>query len=55
VYENALSPWREWMRRMVMAPLAAESEWLAQIQQRVRTPGRDRYFFWSAVFGSELA
>ncbi|KAL1406027.1 Long-chain base-1-phosphate phosphatase [Vanrija albida] len=52
VYENALSPWRESLRRMVMAPLAAESEWLAEIQQRVRTPGRDRYFFWSAVFGT---
>jgi len=54
VYAAALSPWRESMRKFIFNALKHESEMIAELQKKVRTPARDKYFFWSAVLGSEL-
>lgn len=54
VYAAALSPWRNAIRRRFVKNLEAESEWIASIQRQYRTKGRDKFFFWSAVFGSEF-
>lgn len=53
VYAAALSPWRDALRRSFVSSLAAESEWIGSMQRKYRSKGRDRFFFWSAVFGSE--
>ncbi len=53
VYAAALAPWRDGLRRSFVSFLPAESEWIASVQREYRTKGRDKFFFWSAVFGSE--
>jgi hypothetical protein len=53
VYAAALAPWRDGLRRSFVSVLPAESEWIASVQREYRTKGRDNFFFWSAVFGSE--
>jgi hypothetical protein len=53
VYAVALGPWREWVRSNIFHSLKVESEMIAKLQKAVRTPARDKYFFWSAVLGSE--
>ncbi|CAK9782950.1 unnamed protein product [Cutaneotrichosporon oleaginosum] len=52
VYAAALSPWRDSLRRSLVASLNAESEWIASVQREYRSKGRDKFFFWSAVFGT---
>jgi len=52
VYDTALPPWRRWVRRRLVKRLRTEAEWMATWQRRVRTIGRDKYFYWTAVFGS---
>lgn len=54
VYDAALPPWRAALRRWLVARTRAESVWLAKWQKRVRSEGRDKYFYWTALFGSEL-
>jgi hypothetical protein len=53
VYDRALPAWRAWLRRYFVLRLRSEKEWMAQWQVRVRTEARDKYFYWTAVFGSE--
>lgn len=52
VYEAALAPWRESLRKFIVSRLADESEWIGDWQERIRTPQRDKYFYWSAIVGS---
>ncbi|GMK56246.1 hypothetical protein CspeluHIS016_0300860 [Cutaneotrichosporon spelunceum] len=52
VYAAALAPWRDRLRRYMVESLSAESEWIASVQREQRTRGRDKFFFWSAVFGT---
>ena len=54
VYETLLPPWRAAIRRWLMRGLKEESDWMAAWQVRVRTEGRDRYFYWTSLFGSEF-
>lgn len=42
------------MRRYFVKRLRDEKEWMAKWQASVRTEGRDKYFYWTAIFGSEL-
>ena len=53
VYDRALPPWRAGLRRYLVRRLRAENGWMAEWQVRIRTEGRDRYFYWTAIFGSE--
>jgi hypothetical protein len=52
VYDAALPAWRAWARRYLVARLRSEKEWMSKWQTRVRTERRDRYFYWTAIFGS---
>ncbi|KAI5455433.1 Long-chain base-1-phosphate phosphatase [Naganishia albida] len=52
VYERALPAWRAWIRRKLVNRLRAENDSLARLQERIRTPWLDRYFFWTAIFGT---
>ncbi|BEI80981.1 hypothetical protein CcaverHIS002_0201410 [Cutaneotrichosporon cavernicola] len=52
VYAASLAPWRDGLRRLIVESLRAESEWIASVQREYRTKGRDKFFFWSAVFGT---
>lgn len=53
VYDESLPPWRASLRRVLVRRLRREKDWMADWQKRVRTVGRDKYFYWTAVFGSE--
>lgn len=53
VYAERLAPWRDSFRRWCVRRLGPESERIARWQARVRTPARDTFFFYSAIFGSE--
>lgn len=53
VYAAALAPWRDSFRRWCVRRLGPESEQIARLQAKVRTPARDTFFFYSAIFGSE--
>jgi hypothetical protein len=53
VYDRVLPPWRARLRRYLVERLRKEKDWMAGWQGRVRTKERDRYFYWTAVFGSE--
>ncbi|GHJ86026.1 hypothetical protein NliqN6_2428 [Naganishia liquefaciens] len=52
IYEKALPRYRAWLRRILVSRLRAENEMLGRLQKRIRTPWRDRYFFWTAIFGT---
>lgn len=54
VYDAALPAWRARARRYLVRRLHVEKKWMADWQLRVRTEGRDKYFYWTAIFGSEL-
>ena len=54
VYDRALPPWRARWRRWLVRRLEGESEAMGKWQRRVRSEGRDAYFYWTALFGSEL-
>lgn len=53
VYAESLAPWRDSFRRWCVRRLGPESERIARWQAKVRTPARDTFFFYSAIFGSE--
>lgn len=53
VYAERLAPWRDSFRRWCVRRLGPESERIARWQAKVRTPARDTFFFYSAIFGSE--
>ena len=51
-YAAALAPWRAAARKFVMRNLQKESEYLAKMQQRIRTPWLDTYFLYSSSLGT---
>lgn len=53
VYVAALNPVREAVREFIAHRMPEESERLARWQRAVRSPARDTFFYWSAIFGSE--
>lgn len=53
VYAASLAPWRDNFRKWCVRRLRYESEKIGQWQTTVRTPARDSFFFYSAIFGSE--
>jgi hypothetical protein len=55
VYEKELVAWRNALRVWLVKRLENEKTWMSEWQKRVRTEGRDRYFYWTAIFGSELS
>ncbi|RXK34902.1 hypothetical protein M231_07836 [Tremella mesenterica] len=52
VYDRELPAWRARIRRILVKRLRDESEGMARWQKRVRSEGRDRYFYWTAIFGT---
>ncbi|KAK8843376.1 hypothetical protein IAR55_007033 [Kwoniella newhampshirensis] len=52
IYDRHLPPWRAWLRRAFVRRLRREKDWMAGWQQRVRTEERDKYFYWTAIFGT---
>lgn len=52
VYDSVLPRWRAWLRRYLVRRLRQEKVWMAEWQGRMRTEVRDRYFYYSAVFGT---
>ena len=54
IYDRALAFYRAIPRRWLVRRLKSESEYMAEFQQRIRTPKRDTFFYWTAIFGSEL-
>lgn len=55
VYDRALPPWRAKLRRYFVQRLRDERDWMAKWQAEMRTEWRDRYFYWTAIFGSEFS
>lgn len=53
VYAESLAPWRDNFRKWCVRRLGPESEKIAALQAKVRTPARDSFFFYSAIFGSK--
>jgi hypothetical protein len=53
IYARELSPWRNGLRLWLMRYLEWEKGFMPDWQKRVRTEGRDKFFYWTAVFGSE--
>ncbi|ODN95718.1 hypothetical protein L198_04336 [Cryptococcus wingfieldii CBS 7118] len=52
VYEEYLPTWRAWMRNKLVDRLRRENVWMEEWQRRVRTERRDKFFYYSAVFGT---
>ncbi|CAD6590847.1 MAG: Sphingosine-1-phosphate phosphatase 2, partial [Tremellales sp. Tagirdzhanova-0007] len=52
VYDRILPAWRANIRRYLVRRLRAEKLWMSKWQGGVRTELRDRYFYWTAVFGT---
>jgi len=42
------------LRRYLVNRLRGEKDWMADMQEKFRTPNRDTYFYWTAIFGSEF-
>jgi hypothetical protein len=55
VYDVALPAWRASARRYLVKRLQREKEWMSEWQRSVRTETRDKFFYWTAVFGSECS
>jgi len=53
VYARELSTWRNELRLWLLRYLEWEKGFMPDWQKRVRTEGRDKFFYWTAVFGSE--
>lgn len=53
VYERELSPWRNRLRLGILRCLDWETQFMPAWQKRVRTEARDKFFYWTAIFGSE--
>nr|XP_018259107.1 uncharacterized protein I303_08651 [Kwoniella dejecticola CBS 10117]OBR81265.1 hypothetical protein I303_08651 [Kwoniella dejecticola CBS 10117] len=52
IYDRYLPRWRAWLRRYLVKRLREEKDWMADWQVRVRTEGRDKFFYWTAIFGT---
>lgn len=53
VYDRVLPAWRAAMRNWLVRRLRDERDTMAAWQKGVRTTGRDTYFYWTTIFGSE--
>ncbi|OWZ53182.1 sphingosine-1-phosphate phosphatase [Cryptococcus neoformans 125.91] len=52
LYDAFLPAWRASLRGLLVRRLRNESTQMADWQKRVRSEARDRYFYWTAVFGT---
>ncbi|WWC97890.1 hypothetical protein V866_004778 [Kwoniella sp. B9012] len=52
IYDRYLPSWRAWLRRKLVKRLREEKDWMADWQKRVRNDGRDKFFYWTAIFGT---
>ncbi|KIM45566.1 hypothetical protein M413DRAFT_430272 [Hebeloma cylindrosporum] len=52
VYDTTLPWWRAGVRRKVVSTLHWESQIIAKMQERIRTPWLDSYFVYSSIFGT---
>ncbi|WVW79260.1 hypothetical protein I302_101227 [Kwoniella bestiolae CBS 10118] len=52
IYDRYLPAWRAWLRRKLVKRLREEKDWMADWQKRIRSGGRDRFFYWTAIFGT---
>lgn len=52
VYEESMSAWRFVSRQFVMRNLRTETELLAKMQNRIRTPLLDKYFVYTSSLGT---
>lgn len=55
LYDAFLPAWRASLRGLLVRRLRNESTQMADWQKRVRSEARDRYFYWTAVFGSKCS
>lgn len=55
LYDAFLPAWRASLRRLLVRRLRNESTQMADWQKRVRSEARDKYFYWTAVFGSKYS
>lgn len=53
VYARELSVWRNRLRLSIVRNLEWETQFMPGWQRRVRTKARDKFFYWTAVFGSK--
>lgn len=51
-YTQTLAPWRAAARRFIMRRLRQESEWIAKMQERLRSPWLDSYFVYTSSLGT---
>ncbi|KAI5118596.1 hypothetical protein M0805_004171 [Coniferiporia weirii] len=52
LYAKTLSPWRAAARRFIVRRIQTESEWIARMQERVRSPWLDSYFVYTSSLGT---
>ncbi|WWC91291.1 uncharacterized protein L201_006234 [Kwoniella dendrophila CBS 6074] len=52
IYDRYLPSWRAWLRRSLVNRLRKEKDWMADWQKRIRSNGRDQFFYWTAIFGT---
>jgi hypothetical protein len=52
VYAQELSAWRNRLRVGLLRWLEWEKGFMPAWQKRVRTESRDKFFYWTAIFGS---
>ncbi|KAF9007315.1 acid phosphatase/Vanadium-dependent haloperoxidase [Hymenopellis radicata] len=52
-YDEHLTRWRARMRSVLVKAVENESKFIAQIQERVRTPLLDAYFTYSSILGTD--
>ncbi|KAL5521565.1 LCB3 [Sanghuangporus sanghuang] len=51
-YTRTLAPWRATARRFIMQRLQLESEWIAKMQEQVRSPYLDAFFVYTSSLGT---
>ena len=51
-YTRTLAPWRATARRFIMQRLQLESEWIARMQERFRSPWLDTFFVYTSSLGT---
>lgn len=52
IYAAAMPRWRYAIRQLLVAQLRRESEWMARMQRRLRTPLLDSFFYHTGLFGT---
>lgn len=52
IYAAAMPRWRYAIRQVLVAQLRRESEWMAGMQRRLRTPLLDSFFYHTGLFGT---